>query len=51
MNKDNVARELLSDITIFSKYSRYRKDLKRRETWIELVDRNKEMNLRKFPRV
>ena len=49
MNKDNIARDLLSDITVFSKYSRYKKELKRRETWQELIDRNKEMNLKKFP--
>jgi ribonucleoside-diphosphate reductase alpha chain len=31
------------------KYAKYRKDLQRRETWEELVDRNKGMHLKKFP--
>ncbi len=43
------ATEILSSITIFNKYSRYLKDKKRRETWEELVNRNKQMHLKKFP--
>jgi len=41
--------KLLSDITTFMKYSKYVPEKKRRETWNELVDRNKQMHVEKFP--
>lgn len=41
--------EILSDITIHMKYARYIKEIGRRETWYELVTRNKDMHIRKFP--
>ncbi len=44
----NKSAEILSKITIFTKYARYRDHLGRRETFEEIVDRNKEMHLRKF---
>jgi ribonucleoside-diphosphate reductase alpha chain len=40
--------QILSDLTVFTKYARYREDLGRRETFEEIVDRNKEMHLKKF---
>jgi hypothetical protein len=46
-----LAREILSDVTIFGKYARYRHDLGRRETWSELVTRNKEMHKAKYPKL
>lgn len=46
-----LASKILSDITIFSKYARYRSDLNRRETWEELVSRNETMHLKKFPQL
>lgn len=45
------SREILSEITIFNKYARYLYDLNRRETWQEIVDRNKNMHLKKFPKL
>lgn len=45
----NIEQEILSQITTFLKYSKYDVDLKRRETWNEIVDRNKNMHLNKFP--
>ena len=45
----NVEQKILSDITIYSKYAKYIPELSRRETWEELVTRNKEMHLKKFP--
>ena len=39
----------LSDLTVFTKYARFQEELGRRETWDELVTRNKEMHLKKFP--
>ena len=36
-----VNSNILSDITVHMKYAKYIPELKRRETWEELVDRNK----------
>lgn len=47
--EEDLAREILSDITIHMKYSRYIPKLKRRESWEEIVDRNKKMHIRRFP--
>ncbi len=44
-----LSNEILSDITIFLKYAKYIPELNRRETWQELVDRNKEMHIKKYP--
>lgn len=43
--------KILSEITTFMKYSKYIPSKQRRETWKELVDRNKEMHLKKFPQL
>jgi len=45
----NLPNKILSDITVHMKYARYISDLERRETWGELVDRNKAMHLKKYP--
>jgi ribonucleoside-triphosphate reductase (thioredoxin) len=45
----NTEHKILSDITVWMKYAKYNPEKQRRETWKELVDRNKEMHLRKFP--
>lgn len=47
----NLEKRILSDLTIWSKYARFVPELNRRETWTELVTRNKEMHLRKFPQM
>jgi len=44
-----IASKILSDITVHMKYAKYRGDVYRRETFEEIVDRNKEMHVRKFP--
>ena len=44
-----LSNEILSDITVYMKYARYNEVLQRRETWDELVTRNKEMHLKKYP--
>lgn len=44
-----LSDKILSDIIVFSKYSRWIPDENRRETWDEVVDRNKAMHLKKFP--
>jgi len=47
MNELN--NKILSDITVHMKYAKYIPELQRRETWEELVDRNKAMHIRKYP--
>jgi ribonucleoside-diphosphate reductase alpha chain len=44
-----VNHEILSDIVVWSKYAKYDDKKFRRETWEELVTRNMEMHIRKFP--
>jgi len=44
-----LSSKILSDITVFMKYAKYQKKTGRRETWEELVTRNKEMHIKKFP--
>jgi len=40
---------ILSDITVYNKYAKYNPVLKRRETWEEIVTRNKDMHIEKHP--
>ena len=47
----NIEQDILSELTVYMKYSKYVPELKRRETWSELVDRNKEMHQEKFPQL
>ena len=47
----NVEQNILSDITVYMKYAKYVPEKKRRETWEELVTRNKEMHQAKFPQL
>ena len=44
-----INQKILSDITVFLKYSKHDPALNRREVWEELVDRNKQMHLKKYP--
>lgn len=46
-----LSTKLLSEITAFLKYSKYIPELERRETWEELVARNKAMHIKKFPQL
>jgi ribonucleoside-diphosphate reductase alpha chain len=48
MNKSN---KILSDVTVFNKYAKYVEEKGRRETWEELVTRNKEMHQRSYPQI
>lgn len=48
---NTVSNKILSDLTIYSKYAKYLRDKSRRETWEELVTRNKEMHQRKYPQL
>lgn len=44
-----LEKEILSDITVHMKYAKYLPELERRESWSEIVDRNKAMHIKKFP--
>ena len=44
-----IENKILSDITVHMKYARYLPELERRENWEELVTRNKQMHIKKFP--
>ena len=48
-DSNDLSREILSEITIFNKYARYIPEENRRESWEEIVNRNVEMHLEKFP--
>lgn len=47
----NIEQQILSDITIYLKYAKYLPEKNRRETWEEIITRNKEMHIRKFPQL
>ena len=47
----NISQEILSDIVVYNKYAKYLPSKQRRETWEELVTRNKKMHLAKFPKL
>jgi len=42
---------VLSDIVVYSKYAKYLKNEKRRETWDEIIDRNINMHILKYPHI
>ena len=46
-----VSNQILSEITVYMKYAKYVPELNRRETWEELVTRNKQMHQKKFPQL
>jgi ribonucleoside-diphosphate reductase alpha chain len=50
-SNDRIANDILSDITIHMKYAKYVPSLNRRETWEELVTRNMDMHIKKFPQL
>jgi ribonucleoside-diphosphate reductase alpha chain len=47
----DISQKILSDITVFMKYAKFQPEKNRRETWEELVTRNKEMHQKKFPHI
>jgi ribonucleoside-diphosphate reductase alpha chain len=46
-----LSNQILSDITVYMKYAKYLPEQQRRETWEELVTRNKEMHQKKYPQI
>jgi ribonucleoside-diphosphate reductase alpha chain len=51
MNNPDISTQILSDITVYMKYARYLPEKQRRETWEELVTRNLEMHVKKYPQL
>jgi len=47
----NISQQILSDIVVYNKYAKYDPKKQRRETWKEIVTRNKEMHLKTFPQL
>jgi ribonucleoside-triphosphate reductase len=45
----NISNKILSDITVYMKYAKFMPELNRRETWEELVTRNKNMHIKRYP--
>ena len=46
-----LSNKILSDITVYMKYAKFVPELNRRETWEELVTRNKNMHIKKYPKL
>ena len=46
-----LSKQILSDITVYMKYAKFLPEKQRRETWEELVTRNKEMHQKKYPKL
>jgi ribonucleoside-triphosphate reductase (thioredoxin) len=46
-----LSNDILSEITVHMKYAKYLQEENRRETWKELVTRNKEMHIKKYPQL
>ena len=44
-----LSSKILSDITVYMKYAKYLPEVNRRETWEELVIRNKAMHIKSYP--
>ena len=45
----NISNKILSDITVYMKYAKFIPEFNRRETWSELVTRNKKMHIKRYP--
>lgn len=45
----DISQKILSDVVIFNKYAKYIPEIKRRETWEEICERNMAMHINKFP--
>ena len=47
----DASQKILSDLTVYMKYAKFLPDVNRRETWEELVTRNMNMHIKKFPQL
>ena len=46
-----ISNKILSNITVYMKYAKYIPELNRRESWYELVTRNMNMHIKKYPKL
>jgi ribonucleoside-triphosphate reductase (thioredoxin) len=49
--KMDASQKILSDLTVYMKYAKFLPDVNRRETWEELVTRNMNMHIKKYPQL
>jgi ribonucleoside-triphosphate reductase len=47
----DISQKILSDLTVHMKYAKYVPELQRRETWEEIVTRNMNMHIKKYPQI
>ena len=47
----DISQQILSEITVHMKYARYLPNEQRRETWSELITRNRDMHIANFPHI
>ncbi len=47
----SISTQILSDITVYTKYARFWPHLQRRETWREICERNMQMHVKKYPQL
>ena len=47
----DISQQILSEITVHMKYARYLPAEQRRETWEELITRNRDMHISNFPNI
>ena len=47
----DLSTKILSDVTVYMKYAKYLPEKNRRETYAEMVTRNKDMHIKKFPQL
>jgi len=50
-NQLDLDKRILSDIVVHTKYARHLEKENRRENWLEIVTRNKDMHVRKYPMI
>lgn len=48
---NNLDKEILSNIVVHNKYARHLKEEQRRETFEEIVNRNMQMHIKKYPKL
>ena len=47
----DISQKILSEITVYMKYARYLPAAQRRETWEEMITRNRDMHIENFPKL
>lgn len=47
----DLSQKILSDLVVFNKYAKYEEEVKHREDWQTLCERNMSMHIRKYPQL